>query len=109
MTGAGGGGEQYLTYIYPTSSADCPGDSGDPRTYGAFTSAAAIWGINSGYYGDGSDAVADATYYGYNVLDPVRKFGVPPQAPITSGCYPFRSFRLWRNGPRPSLPAAIRT
>jgi hypothetical protein len=75
----GGGSKQYRTYTFPNSSMNCQGDSGGPRTYGSATANGNIWGINSGFYGDGTDAISDTTYYGYNVLDPVRTFGVPTQ------------------------------
>ena len=79
----GGGVKRYRTYTYPNSDANCPIDSGGPRTYGTVGSGN-IWGINSGYFLNGAgDIEVDATLYGYATLNAVRTFGVPGQIKAT--------------------------
>ncbi len=75
-TGAGGGDKEYLTYNMGTSTANCPGDSGGPRVFGAHNGSGLIWGINSGYFNaSGADIVADAAGIGPSVLAAVIPFG----------------------------------
>jgi V8-like Glu-specific endopeptidase len=74
-TGAGGGDKEYLTYNFGSSTANCPGDSGGPRVFGAHNGSGLIWGINSGYAGNGQDIQADAVALGPQVLTAVLAFG----------------------------------
>lgn len=75
-TEVGGGDKEYLTYNFGSSTANCPGDSGGPRVFGAHNGSGLIWGINSGYSGgNGQDIMADAVALGPQVLNAVLAFG----------------------------------
>lgn len=69
---ANDGIKRYLTYTYPTSDANCEGDSGGPRVFGGVNDNGQIWGINSGRHPE-TNAIANTT--GRHVLRAVRSFG----------------------------------
>jgi len=46
---SGGGTKRFFEFSYPTSPANCPGDSGGPARFGLSTSGGNIWGVNSGH------------------------------------------------------------
>jgi hypothetical protein len=66
----GGGTKRVITFVYGSSAASCPGDSGGPQMFGA-APGGAIWGVNTG--GDlGGDVFANVVLYKKAIEDQMR-------------------------------------
>jgi hypothetical protein len=81
--------KRFIDYTYGNSTQmNCPVDSGGPRFHGFHTGTGAIWGINSGYDGDGNDILANAWAYAPAVLRGVKWFGGTTTTDTTVSTFP---------------------
>jgi hypothetical protein len=75
-TGTGGGMKQFFSFLFrsPRSSNLCPGDSGGPGVFGQAGDRGAIWGVNSGFFGDGSDFFGNAAFFKPQIEELMRQW-----------------------------------